>query len=233
MSARTGLVFLFCLGVGCAARAPAPVSEPGQVAAPTQSEKSATQSLPPEPEAAPVKKSVPAPAPEVAKIKPPPAPKPEKSPWRKKLDRVASPERLRRDAHYFPSLEWLSARWCRRGNTDEPALFYNVERTPTGFLNLIYGDRNGIGKRYNHVHIDGSYFDLWDEFDFGEYLKGEGGRRLEKKSDNEFALVYIFDEKPQRDRYDKQVFLDFTARRAREIGPGDHLKNPRVYVKCE
>lgn len=226
---------LFCLGVGCASGPPAPdpVSQSEPAAALPKTVKSDSRAHTPETEAAPAQKSVPSSAAEIAKIEPAPAPKPAKSPWQKKLDRIASNEQLRQDAHYFPSLEWLSARWCRRGDTAEPALFYNIERTPTGFLNLIYGDRNGTGKRYNHVHIEGSFFDLWDEFGFGEYLKGEGGRRLEKKSDTEFALVYIFDEKPRTDRYDRQVFLDYTARRARETGRGDHLENPRVYVKCD
>ena len=169
---RIGLIALLCLGIGCASRPspPAPVPQPDPVAAQSRTVKPAAPPVKPKAETAPAKKPAAVSDEEVAKVKPAPAPKPEADPWQKTLDRIASGEQLRQDAHYFPRLEWLSARWCRRGNAGEPALFYNVRRTPTGFLNLIYGDRDGVGKRYNHVHIDGSYFDLWDEFGFGEYL---------------------------------------------------------------
>ena len=105
-------------------------------------------------------------------------------------------------------------------------------RTPTGFLNLAYGDPRGTDKYYHHVHVSGRYFDLWDGFAFGKYLKDQGGRRLEKRSDDEFALVYLFDEKPERDRYDKQVLIDYATRRAAEVKPRDHIESPEVFVKC-
>ncbi len=222
-------ILLLCLGAGCAARAPVIDKPPPRDEAVAASVGESRET----PVTAPAAKPAQGVSTEAAAIKTPAAANKPATPWQQTLERIANADQLRQNAHYFPRLAWLSARWCSRDDRNVPVLFYNVDRTPTGFLNLHYGDRQGSGKRYNHVHIEGSYFDLWDEYDFSDYLKGEGGRRLEKRSDDEFALVYVFAEKPRRDRYDRQVFLDFTARRAREVGADDHLLAPRVFIKCD
>lgn len=154
--------------------------------------------------------------------------------WLKTLDEFAGQQQLQLNAKKFPQIAWLSARWCLQGdNSGIPALFYKVGQTPTGFLDLSYADPDGSDKHYQHVFVTGSYYDLWDGFGFGEYLKDQGGRRLEKISEHKFALVYIFDEKPQRDRYDQQVLIDYASHRASEIGAADHIGQPKIYSRCD
>jgi len=157
--------------------------------------------------------------------------------WEKRLDLYATEKRPTRNAHKYPKLSWISSRWCLKGSGSKiPASYYNVEQTGIGgSLKIHYRDIDVKAKLYTHVEINGNYYDLWDGSGYSWNLLDERGRRLEKISDEEFALVYIFKgpRLPKDFGGNKEKMKKFAIREGQQVGPEKHIKNPQVFVKCD
>lgn len=160
--------------------------------------------------------------------------------WTEELDSNATQKKLTRYSHKYPKLSWLSSRWCLKGSGSKtPAIYFNIGQTYEESLKIQFSDIDFPRKRfvstqfkYTHVKISGNYYNLWSKnmiFAGDRVVHEEEGRRLKKISDKEFALVYIF----KGLRVPKPPNEAFMAREGQKVGPEQHIKNPKVYVKCE
>ena len=158
--------------------------------------------------------------------------------WKGILRRHGNKRTLMFTAHRFPELTWLSSRWCLKGgNSILLDIFYHVQKIyyhgkkKLG-ISIRYWDPDVYGKRYTYVHVHGIYYDLWDGSTHITFLRDEAGRRLEKRSNNEIALVYKFKGVAPKNKTDDEAIATYAKLRASEVGPANHIKNPDVYIKC-
>lgn len=155
---------------------------------------------------------------------------------KKRLRRLTGKNSLTRNADKFPKFTWLAATWCLKGSDSKiPVNFYRVGQNGLKRLEITYVDYVDPYHAlfFGHAEIIGNYFDLFlTTWSHGGKRK-EGGRRLEKISDEEFALVYRYDEYHKLSRSRPDDGRKYLRAEALKIRPDKHFKNPEVYVKCE